>query len=103
MPIMTTVFADLTMTINGFIAGPDVSPEAPLGVGGGKIHTWAHELEAWRERLGLKGGVTNPDADIMLGSGRRLSDWIDSNGPRFEPVRVVESPEVTHIRYRIAR
>ena len=62
---MTTVFADLTMTINGFIAGLDVSPEAPLGVGGGKIHTWAYELEAWRERLGLKGGVTNPDAEIM--------------------------------------
>ncbi len=56
---MTTVFADITMTLDGFIAGPNDSPEAPLGVGGGRIHKWAYELQAWRERLGLKGGTTN--------------------------------------------
>lgn len=45
---MTTEFADITNTLDGFIAGPDVSPDAPLGVGGGRIHKWAHELGSSR-------------------------------------------------------
>lgn len=40
---------------------------------------------------------------MVLGAGHRLFEGIDPKGPRFEPVRVVESPNVTHIRYRVYR
>ena len=43
---MTTVFADLTLSLEGFVAGPDPSLEAPLGVGGEELHEWAFALDA---------------------------------------------------------
>lgn len=39
-------------------------------------------------------------APVLLGGGRRLLDNV-SPDLRFEPTRVLESPAVTHLRYRI--
>jgi dihydrofolate reductase len=41
-------------------------------------------------------------APVVLGDGARLFDGVDP-GVRLEPVRVVGSPAVTHVRYRVAR
>jgi dihydrofolate reductase len=37
---MTPTTAHLSISLDGFVAGPDQSRENPLGVGGRKIHTW---------------------------------------------------------------
>ena len=39
---------------------------------------------------------------ILLGGGARLFDGV---GPevRLEPIRVLEAPGVTHLKYRVAR
>jgi dihydrofolate reductase len=39
-------------------------------------------------------------APVLLGSGERLFDGVESFG--FEPVEVLQSPLATHIRYRRA-
>jgi dihydrofolate reductase len=40
-------------------------------------------------------------APVVLGAGARLFE--DVGDPRLEPVEVVASPAVTHIKYRVAR
>jgi dihydrofolate reductase len=38
---------------------------------------------------------------LMLGSGTRLLDNVDTADLELEPVRVVGTPEVTHVKYRV--
>lgn len=40
---------------------------------------------------------------IVLGGGTRLFDGLDTEATRFEPLRVIDSPRVTHLRYRVVR
>jgi dihydrofolate reductase len=43
-------------------------------------------------------------APVLLGAGIRLFDSLEqAAGSDFEIERVVESPEVTHVRYRVVR
>ena len=37
---MSKLKLNITMSIDGFVAGPDQSPEHPLGVGGEELHDW---------------------------------------------------------------
>ncbi|MEY9925613.1 dihydrofolate reductase [Catenulispora sp. GP43] len=37
---MSTVVLDVSMSLDGFTAGADISEHAPLGVGGEQLHAW---------------------------------------------------------------
>jgi hypothetical protein len=37
---MGKVLLELSMSLDGYVAGPDVSPEAPMGRGGEVLHEW---------------------------------------------------------------
>lgn len=56
---------NISMSLDGFIAGPDPGPDQPLGVGGEQLHQWIYGLASWRERHGLEGGTTNADAEVL--------------------------------------
>jgi dihydrofolate reductase len=60
---MSTVICDITMSLDGYVAGPDPSLEEPLGRGGEELHEWAFELAAWREPHGGEGGKESPAGD----------------------------------------
>ncbi len=55
----------ITMSLDGFIAGPHQSVENPLGLGGMQLHGWAFELALWRRMHGLEGGATNPSTLVV--------------------------------------
>ncbi|HMJ15004.1 MAG TPA: dihydrofolate reductase family protein [Polyangiaceae bacterium] len=55
----------ISMSLDGFIAGPDQSVENPLGVGGEALHQWALPLAAWRAPHGLEGGDVNASTEIL--------------------------------------
>ena len=59
------VVAELTMSLDGFVAGPDPSLEHPLGRGGMELHEWAFRLEAWRREHGLEGGEVDVDSRLV--------------------------------------
>src|SRR5207248_1266627 len=42
---MSKLKLNITMSIDGFVAGPDQSPEHPLGVGGEQLHGWLVPLK----------------------------------------------------------
>ena len=56
---MGIVRFQISISVDGFVAGPRQSEENPLGVGGLALHEWVFELEAWRTWQGLDGGVVN--------------------------------------------
>jgi dihydrofolate reductase len=55
----------ISMSLDGFVAGPDQSVDNPLGVGGMRLHEWAVSLAAFRELHGLEGGEVNESTPIM--------------------------------------
>jgi dihydrofolate reductase len=96
------IAADMSMSLDGFITGPNDDVSRPLGEGGERLHQWVFELASWRERHGLAGGKSNRDADVLdeafrnVGAflmGRRMFNhgekpWGD-NPPFHVPVFVV--------------
>ena len=55
---MARLTLDISMSLDGFIAGPNQSLERPLGEGAEGMHQWLFALANFRERHGLSGGVT---------------------------------------------
>ena len=93
---MSTVFARLAMTLDGFVAGPDGGPDNALGTGGDRIHQWVYTLEAWLDRQSRTGGESNPDNDVYDAAyarsgayvmGRRMFDEGEANWPDPPPFR----------------
>jgi dihydrofolate reductase len=73
---MTKVIADISMSIDGFVTGPDAGPETGLGIGGEPLHTWVfkdHEVD----RAALQRSMDDSGAVVM---GRRLFDIVDGPG-----------------------
>jgi dihydrofolate reductase len=62
---MASLRFDLSISLDGFIAGPNPGEEYPLGEGGMQLHEWAFELAAWREPHGKEGGEVNASTPIM--------------------------------------
>jgi dihydrofolate reductase len=56
---------EITMSVDGFITGPNPGLEHPLGEGGERLHEWAYGLRAFREPHGESGGETGPDNDLL--------------------------------------
>jgi dihydrofolate reductase len=62
---MGKVKAHLSMSLDGYIAGPDQTLEAPLGRDGERLHEWAFRLKSFREPHGMPGGETGPDDEVV--------------------------------------
>ncbi|MGF0171304.1 dihydrofolate reductase family protein [Streptomyces sp. Marseille-Q5077] len=68
-----TVTADLAISLDGFIAGTDVTLDNPGGDGAEPLFAWIHDLASWRHRQGMTGGVENRDSELMR-------EWFDATG-----------------------
>jgi dihydrofolate reductase len=62
---MSSVTCQISMSLDGFVAGPRQSPENPLGEGGGRLHEWALGTDAWRAQHGYDGGERNVDSEVI--------------------------------------
>jgi dihydrofolate reductase len=62
MPRLTL---DISMSLDGFVAGPNRTPEQPLGEGGERLHEWIVGLASWRERHGMSEGERNADDEVV--------------------------------------
>lgn len=62
---MGKIISDISMSLDGYIAGPKPTLKEPLGQGGEDLHEWVVRLAAWRKPHGMSGGETGPDGDVM--------------------------------------
>jgi len=113
---MGKVVAEVSISLDGYVAGPNPTLDQPLGEGGEKLHEWAYPLKSWREPHGLSGGETGPDDELVAESlrttgavvmGRRMfsggegpweddpkaDGWWGDEPPFHEPVFVLTHHE----------
>jgi dihydrofolate reductase len=62
---MSKLTSDISVSLDGYVAGPNQRFEEPLGDGGEGLHEWAIATASWREKHGRSGGERNADADVI--------------------------------------
>jgi dihydrofolate reductase len=62
---MSKLRVHISVSADGYVAGPNQSLENPLGEGGENLHDWVVALRAWRERHGLEGGEANASSTVV--------------------------------------
>jgi dihydrofolate reductase len=101
---------NITMSLDGYVAGPNQSRENGLGEGGEQLHDWAVKLKSFHEIHGESGGETGPNDKVlregfenigafimgrnMFGGGAGAWDeswkgWWGDNPPYHAPVFVL--------------
>ncbi|MGP3918173.1 dihydrofolate reductase family protein [Nonomuraea sp. 10N515B] len=73
---MSKVIAGISMSLDGFVTGPNVTRERQLGDGGEVLHRWLHEPDPRDTELlaGMRGGA----GSILM--GRRSYDLPEGDG-----------------------
>ena len=62
---MSKLRSHISISADGFVAGPNQSEENPLGEGGERLHDWSVSLAAWRDAHDEQGGEVNESTRIM--------------------------------------
>jgi dihydrofolate reductase len=62
---MSKVRSHISISLDGFVAGPNQSEENPLGEGGEGLHDWVVALKTWREAHGHEGGEENASTAVV--------------------------------------
>jgi dihydrofolate reductase len=55
----------ISMSLDGFVAGPDQSVANPLGIGGMRLHEWVFPLAIFRTMHGMEGGIVNENTAVV--------------------------------------
>jgi len=55
----------ISVSLDGYAAGPNQSEQDPIGIGGMELHRWVFELRSWRASQGLDGGIGGPSDDVI--------------------------------------
>ena len=76
----------ITMSLDGYVAGPGQTLEHPLGEGGEDLHEWALATRSWRAAHGREGGETGLDDDHAASWNKNIGATIMGRN-MFGPVR----------------
>jgi dihydrofolate reductase len=77
---VSDVRVHISISADGYVAGPNQSIENPLGEGGESLHDWLIALSAWRERHGLEGGEVNVSSAVVEESQANVGAEIMGRG-----------------------
>ncbi len=75
----------MSMSLDGYAAGPEQSLDDPLGTGGLALHEWVFAARNWRQAHGLEGGETGLDDDHVTWDAEIGATIMGRN--MFGPVR----------------
>jgi dihydrofolate reductase len=77
---MSRLRFQVSISLDGFVAGPNPSEEHPLGEGGMQLHQWVFKLAAWRRPHGREGGETNASSAVVEESLENVGATIMGRG-----------------------
>ncbi len=83
---MSKLRCHISISLDGFVAGPNQSEENPLGEGGERLHDWVVPLAAWRQAHDKQGGEVNESARIVEESRENVGAGVMGRN-MFGPVR----------------
>jgi dihydrofolate reductase len=111
---VSSVTCQISISLDGYVAGPNQSLDDPIGEGGMRLHQWAFATDTWREQHGEEGGERTADSRVaeevmqgigafimgrnMFGPGRGEWDeswtgWWGEDPPYHAPVYVLTHHE----------
>ena len=74
---MSHIIFDSAISLDGFFAGENRSPQNPMGGVSGKIHSWMFHQKAFWEYLGIEGGKEDgPDGKLIRETIERTGSFI---------------------------
>lgn len=73
---MSHVTCQISISLDGFVAGLNQSLENPIGEGGMRLHQWLFETASWREQHGEAGGARSVDSDVVDGLFQNVGAYI---------------------------
>jgi dihydrofolate reductase len=102
---MSKAVINLTMSLDGFVAGPNISPEQPLGEGGIRLHDWFFGAATERDNA-LINELVEASGAVIVG-GRTYKDAIDDgwggetpfNAPAFVVTHTVPTKKVAGFQF----
>src|SRR3954462_3048382 len=71
---------DISVSLDGFVAGRNPTLEEPLGEGGERLHEWVVRLASWRRQHGLEGGESHADDGLVAEASRPAGPPIRGRG-----------------------
>jgi dihydrofolate reductase len=77
---------NLSMSVDGYVAGPDQTLETPLGIGGERLHEWMFATRHWHAMTGQAGGSEGVDNDFAAARETNMGATIMGRN-MFGPVR----------------
>jgi len=77
---------NIAISLDGYAAGPDQSLEAPLGVGGPRLHEWVFATPTGRQMIGQEGGEEGIDNDFLLHANDNIGATVMGRN-MFGPIR----------------
>ena len=84
---MSKVRAHISISLDGYVAGPNQSQEEPLGEGGEHLHDWVIRLRTWREHAGMEGGEENTSSPVVRDEFANVGAEIMGRGKFGPPSR----------------
>jgi len=73
---MGIVTCQISISLDGFAAGPNQSLENPIGEGGMRLHEWLFPTAAWRRMQGLEGGEDGPDSQVFEEASQDVGAYV---------------------------
>jgi dihydrofolate reductase len=73
---MAKLTLDISMSLDGFVAGQNQTLDEPLGQGGEELHQWIFATKVWNESHGRPGGEANVDSEVVEESLRNTGATI---------------------------
>jgi dihydrofolate reductase len=107
---MSKVSCQISVSVDGYVAGPNQSLDNPIGEGGMRLHEWAFATDTWNEQHGQQAGERTADSEVaakmmegigafimgrnMFSPGRGAWDeswtgWWGDDPPYHKPVYVL--------------
>jgi dihydrofolate reductase len=81
---MSKLRAHISVSVDGYVAGPNERLEHPLGEGGDRLHDWLIALREWRQAAGWEGGEENESSPVVAESFANVGAEIMGRG-KFGP------------------
>jgi dihydrofolate reductase len=77
---MSKVISNISVSLDGFIAGPDQSLDNPLGIGGERLHEWAFATTAWQRRHGGDDAEASVDSEVIDATLHEVGAYVMGRG-----------------------
>ena len=84
---MGEVKAQISVSLDGYVAGPNQGEEHPLGEGGEALHEWVVKLAAFQEAHGREGGEADNPSNGVIEAAQENIGAVVMGRNMFGPVR----------------